>query len=438
MLSISFVWFVSDIFCKRIGEVVKGAQEIATGSRNRIEVKSHDELGWMAMAINQMLTSLEVSRNKLSEYARDLEVLVDERTKSLKESETTYRTLIENVPIIVYMAMADGTIIFLNKHIELMLDRKASFLSGKHQIWDNYIHPRDRGRVIECREDSLSKGKELHLNYRMVKDNGQVVYAADHAVAVFDEKNNFVRMDGIIVDVTVQKKLHEERLQAEELATLSQVSSRLAHELRNPLTAIGGLTRLLVKSFEIDDPRRKKANLIIGQVVKLEKILQMILTYLGPQHISLKVADFNSIVSEAVEKINMQSENGKLSVALILDRTVGDLELDVVQFKNCLISLIENAFSRMGGEGTVNIRTKRIGEHATVTLSYTVPYITDDDISDFFYPFIVSYPFTHSDNDDVMNVPVCKRIIHNHCGMITVSKEVDNKLCIDISLPLER
>ncbi len=439
LLSMSFVWFVSSLFCKRIGDVVKGAQEIATGSRNQIEVKSHDELGWMALAINQMLTSLEVSRNKLSEYARDLEVMVDERTKTLKESETTYRTLIENVPIIVYMAMADGTIIFLNKHIKQMLDQQPSFFSGNHQVWDNYIHPRDRERVVQCREKSLSNGEELHLNYRMVKDNGQVVYAADHAVAVFDEKNNFVRMDGIIVDVTVQKKLHEERLQAEELATLSQISSRLAHELRNPLTAIGGLSRLLVKSFDAGDSRRKKADLIIEQVVKLEKILQMILTYLGPQHFALEAADFNSVVTEAVEMINMQLDNNKISVTLSLDRTIGTLELDIEQFKSCLISLMENAFKRMGGEGIIHIWTKKIGEHATVTLSYTVPYITDDDISDFFFPFIVTYPFTYSEDDeDIMNVPVCKRIIHNHCGMITVSKEVDNNLCIDISLPLER
>jgi nitrogen fixation/metabolism regulation signal transduction histidine kinase len=150
VLSISFAWFVSNIFYKRIGDVVKGAQEIAAGSRNRIENKGYEELGWMALAINQMLTSLEVSRNKLSEYARDLDFMVTEGTKSLKESERTYRTLIENIPITVF----------------------------------------------------------------------------------------------------------------------SQISSRLAHELRNPLTCTGGLSRRLLKSFDADDPRRKISFLIIEQVKK--------------------------------------------------------------------------------------------------------------------------------------------------------------------------
>lgn len=439
VLSISFVWFVSGFFCKRIGEVVKGAQEIATGSRKQIEVKSRDELGYMSLAINQMLTSLEVSRNKLSEYARDLEVMVDERTKSLKESETTYRTLVENVPITVYMAMADGTIIFLNKYIEQMLGETPKQLSGKHQIWDHYIHPRDRDRVIASREDGLRNGKNLHVDYRMIKTNGQTLYASDYATAVFDENNTFIRMDGIIVDVTVQKQLHEERLQAEELETLSQISSRLAHELRNPLTGIGGLTRLLLKSFDDDDSRRKKANLIIGQVVKLEKILQMILTYLGPQAVVLDVANLNTVVSEAVERISKNFGDENFSVNLSLDEAIGDLELDSDQFRDCLISLIENAFYRMNQVGEVNVGTKRIGEHATVTLSYNVPYITADDISDFFYPFTVSYPFKDGNGHEVvMDVPICKRIVHNHCGMITVNKGDKNNLWIDISLPLER
>ena len=439
VLSISFVWFVSGFFCKRIGEVVKGAQEIATGSRKQIEVKSHDELGWMALAINQMLTSLEVSRNKLSEYARDLEVMVDERTKSLKESETTYRTLIENIPITIYMTMADGTTVFLNEYVEQMLDMSPRELSGNHQIWETYIHPRDRDMVSACREDALKNGKDFHVDYRMINNDGHIVYAADHAVAVFDENDALLRMDGIIVDISVHKQLHEERLQAEELETLSQISSRLAHELRNPLTSIGGLTRRLLKSFDADDPRRKKSGLIIGQVEKLEKILQMILTYLGPQTIALEVAKLNAVVTEAVERTNENLGSKNFSIKLSLDETIGDLELDLKQFTNCLISLMENAFYRMNQIGELNVSTKRIGEHATVTLCYKVPYITDDDINDFFYPFTVTYPFKDRGvHEDIMDVPICKRIVHNHCGIITVSKEDKNNLWIDISLPLER
>lgn len=393
----------------------------------------------MALAINQMLTSLEVSRNKLSEYAQDLEIMVDERTRTLLESEKTYRTLVENVPITVYMIIADGTVVFLNKSVEQMLGVSPRELSGNHQLWDEYIHTRDRDRVIVLREECLREGKSLHTDYRMVHKNGQVIYVVDHAVAVFDENNGFIRMDGIIVDVTVQKELHEEHLQAEELDTLSQISSRLAHELRNPLTAIGGLTRRIIKTFDTADPRAEKAGLIIEQVEKLEKILQMILTYLGPQSIEMVPVDLNSAVSEAVENIIKSLGDKDFTVKLFLDENLHELELDREQFEKCLIFLMENAFYRMRHKGEIYVLTKKIGEHAIISLTYKVPFISDDDINVFFYPFTVAYPFkSGEENGNIMDVPICKRIIHNHCGIINVSREDDNNLWIDISLPLER
>ena len=440
IVSIVFVWFVSGFFTQRIKDVVTGAEEIAAGSSNsRIEVKSRDELGCMSLAINQMLTSLEMSRNRLSEYAQDLEIMVDERTRSFKESEKTYRTLVENVPIVVYMVMADGTAVFLNRAIEQMLGVSPQKLSGNHQLWDAHIHPHDRQRVVGQRKMNLQQGKGLHLDYRMIHKDGQIVYAVDHAVAVFDDNDDFIRMDGIIVDVTVQKQLHEEILQTEELETLSQISSRLAHELRNPLAAIGGLTRRLLKSFEITDPRTQKADLIIEQVEKLERILQMILTYLAPQSLEFQPTDLNKLIAEAVESINARFQNEDFSVELYVDDSIKLLPLDHEQMRKCFANLMENSFYRMQQKGILQVTTQKIGEHATVAFSYKIPFISDDDIHDFFYPFTVTYPFKKdSANGDIMDIPVCKLIILNHCGIVNVSREEDNGLCIDVSLPLER
>ena len=75
----------------------------------------------MARAINQMLASLETSQTRLQEYAQNLESMVEQRTRRLKESEKTYRTLVENVPLIVYMVQPDGTTAFLNRSIEQIL-----------------------------------------------------------------------------------------------------------------------------------------------------------------------------------------------------------------------------------------------------------------------------------------------------------------------------
>jgi len=273
----------------------------------------------------------------------------------------------------------------------------------------------------------------------MIHKKGQQVYCLDHAVAVFDEENTLIRMDGIIVDITIQKQLHEEHLQAEELETLGQISSRLAHELRNPLTAIGGLTKRLLKTFDGEDPRAQKADLIMEQVVKLERILKMILGYLEPQSINLESTNVNMIVTEAVDMVNDNFKDDDLSLRLELDESLHSLRLDRLKFRNCLVQLLENAYYRMQRKGEIKVSTRRVGEHAIVSLVYNAPFISDDDIHDFFYPFMVAFPFKDGEEEgDVVDLPVCKRIIHGHCGIINVSRENETSLWIDIALPLER
>lgn len=439
ILSISFVWVISAIFTRRIGEVVEGAEGIAAGRRDsRIPIKSNDELGLMAISINQMLSSLEGSETKLKEYTQNLELMVEQRTKSLKESEKTYRTLVENVPLIVYMIMPDGTIVFLNRSVEQMIGLSPQELNGPYSKWAEHIHEDDKAGVLALRDTCLKEGKELHAEYRMIHRDGHTVHAFDHAVPVLGEEHELMRMDGIIVDVTVHRELQEKILQSQELEALGQISTRLAHEVRNPLTSIGGLARRLVKTFEPSDTRTRKGELIVEQVRKLETILNMMLAYIEPQSVLLQPCNLNKIVGRAVARIKFKFRDKDFCFVESPDTSLGEVKLDCDLFEQVLLSLMENALLRMEQKGEIKVSTKRSGEYAAVTLVYKVPRLSEDDIEHFFYPFAVAYSSLEGGPDmAVMDVPVCKIIIHKHGGIISVSREADNLVKLKISLPVQ-
>ncbi|MBW1743263.1 MAG: PAS domain S-box protein [Deltaproteobacteria bacterium] len=436
-LSMSFVWLISIIFTKRIEDVVEAADEIAAGHRDtRITVKSADELGTMARAINEMLTSLEESRGKIKDYAQNLESMVEHRTHALKESEKAYRTLVENVPLIVYMVMADGSALFLNRFVEQTIGVAPLQLSGHHELWAEHIHKSDRPRVLDQFNKSL-QGSEFFAEYRMIHQDGRVIYVIDHAIPVF-ENGEFIRLDGIIMDVTARRELEQKIMQAEELQTLSEVSARLAHEIRNPLTSVGGLTRRLLKSFDPSDPRTNKAKLIIEEVERLEKILKMMTAYIEPKSIQLKPCDLNATVSRAIEAVRSEFPQGSFAVELEDDPSLHAVKLDRDLFEEVMTNLMENAFHRMKEKGEIRIATETNGAYAIVTMTYQVSHISDDDIEHFFYPFVVDYPFAKGKPDAVvMDVPMCRVIVHKHRGIINVSKEGDKVVRITISLPLD-
>jgi PAS domain S-box-containing protein len=438
LASVVFVWFISLIFTRRIGDVIRGADEIASGRRGtRLPVQSGDELDVMARAINHMLGALEDSQRRLQDHAQDLEHVVAERTRSLRESEQTYRTLVENVPLIVYMIRSDGDTLFLNQATQSMFGLPPESLNGHYQHWSEHIFLEDRAQITALRRESLTNGQELHVEYRLIHQNGSVVFCFDHAVPVFDENRKFYRMDGIIIDVTVQKELQEKNLQTQELETLSQISARLAHELRNPLAAIGGLARRVVKTFEASDDRVQRARLILEQVQKLEKILDTMLRYITPREVCLKPDNLNRIVQEAVDRLEKKYKEAGFFVRAELDESLGLLPLDEEMLDEALVNLLENAWQRMNQKGELNVTTQKIGSQAIITILYRLPHIFADDIEHYFYPFIMDTSSAkESTIFDAADVSIPKVIIFKHGGKINVNREEDQQIKITISLPL--
>jgi len=436
-LSVAFIYCITLLFTRRIERVVASAEQIARGERNTgIPLQSRDELGLMAAAINRMLVSLEASRERLRDYAENLEEMVEERTRNLRETEQTYRTLVEHVPLIVYMISPEGTMVLLNCAAEKMIGMPAEMLNGSHDIWAGHIHAEDREQVTARLEQCLRGARDFSAEYRMVHRDGHTVYCQDHAVAVFDDAGAFVGLDGIVIDVTATRELQGKILQAEELKTLGQISSCLAHELRNPLTSIGGLTRLLGRSFDEGDPRSQKSEIIVEQVEKLEKILKMMLAYIGPQEINLVPADLNMIVAGVIDRVETEFSGWDFTVRKSLDGSVRPVRIDRDLFAKMLFNLIENGLHRMGRKGEIRIGTAQKGRYARLTLAYRVPHISNEEIENFFYPFAVAYPFAGGGtSEELMDLPMSKVIVHKHGGLIEVGKENENLVRIVIDLP---
>lgn len=438
IVSITFVWLVAIAFTRRIDAVIEGADEIASGQRDtRLPVTSGDELDVMARAINRMLQSLDASQLRLREYAQDLELMVEQRTKSLKESEQTYRTLVENVPLIVYMVGPDGKTWFLNRATEPMIGLSPEALNEDYQVWASHIHLDDRLRVLTLRQECLKEKKELHIEYRLIHQDGSLVYCFDHAVPVFDENNEFFRMDGIIINVTVQKELQEKNLQTQELETLGQISTRLAHELRNPLTAIGGLARRMAKSFESTDPRVEKGRMILEQVQKLEKILTMMLTFITPPVVHLQPGHVNAVVLRAVEGLGIKFQGKGFSVTLHLDQSLVPIQMDEGLLEKALKDLLENAWYRMGQKGEMDLATQLNGGSVVITLLFQVTSLSPDDLDHYFFPFTIDISSKSGDPvGDPTDVSLSKVIIHKHGGSIGVTQEGARTIKLTISMPV--
>jgi len=431
LLSVGGIFIISSYFTRPIAKMVALAREIALGRQvKRLDVFPSGELGHLAVALDDMLTALNKSREEIQNYTDNLEHMVHLRTRALRESEEKYRTLVENVPLVVYRLLGDGKTIFINHFIEELTGLSVRQVLEQENFWKEKVWQEDRDRIWPLMDRCLAEGKEFKAEYRIRHVNGKLIFVQGHALPILDEKGNVETVDGFLVNITDRHRLQQQIIQTEELRTLSEVSARLAHEIRNPLVAAGGFARRLLQSLPEMDPNREKVQIIVQEVARLEKILEKTLAYLKPFEVVRDRFSLNDLLRQVMGEQENICREYSIKLELDLAPSLPPVSLDQILFKKVLESLTRALldYSQPGGE--MQVRTYP-GEHAVhLEMVVRVAQVSQDDIEHFFYPFT-----TRLDPSKTLDLPLAKMIIHKHKGLIHLRKINTDKLSLTISFP---
>lgn len=366
----------------------------------------------------------------ISDYKR-AEARVQERTNELIESEEKYRTLVENVPLVVYRMRPGKEILFVNHFVEEIFGFTPPEILARPHLWAERLYSEDLPKVLDLWEKSYRDGKEFVEEYRIVHKDGHLVYVMDHAIPFAGPTGAAEWLDGIIMDVTGRVRLREQLVRSEGLKTISEVSARLAHEFRNPLVSAGGFARRLLSTMHQDDPNRSKVEIIVKEVGRLEGILRMVLNYIQPVEIQKSPTDPNRWIREAIEGLETQLDERNVRMELRLTEEIDTLSIDRPKMECVLQTLIKNALTQMPAEGSLSLHTERKNGNFSLQLRYPVQHVSKDDIEHFFYPFT-----TFKDGYNAGDLPFSKILIDKHGGEISVTVDAAGQLLISISLPL--
>lgn len=433
MLSVWAIYVVSLLFTRPIARMVMLAKQIAKGRQvRRIDERPSGELGELADALDEMLTSLEESRKKIKDYADTLERRVRLRTRALRESEEKYRTLVENVPLVVYRLVENGRTVFINGFVEELVGVSSATATENQGFWKEKVYREDRDRIWPMMDKCLNEGKEFKEEYRIRHANGKFVYVLDHALPVLDENGRVQVVDGILVNVSDRHRLQQQILQTEELRTLSEISARLAHEIRNPLAIAGGFARRLVNKLPPEDPNRPKVEIILKEVARLEKLLEKSLAYLRPFELALSRFDLNVLVQGVVRDSQAHFQEHRVEWEAELTDKLPSVLVDVDLLQKALVTIIHSMLSYCRPDESLLEVETALGE-SSVSIEITVfgIQVSEDDIEHFFYPFT-----SRMDETQTLDLPLAKMIIHKHRGVVELARKGLEQLTFSLSLPL--
>lgn len=325
----------------------------------------------------------------------------------------------------------DFRIVAVNKAEAAFLGREPQDLVGR-PCYEVYC----RGEVAceHCPAHETFARGEASMASRLELTSGYHRRGVDvYTFPVKDDKGETIQAIQYIKDVTDRVKLQKQLREVEQLTGIGQMAANVAHEIRNPLLAVGGFARQLHEDMSPDDPRREYTGIILEEVTRLEQILREQLTLerhlvpvLAPVDINQILRDVRKLLSHGL--LSSQTRLvGELATGLPL--TMGDAN----QLKQAFLNIINNGIQSMPDGGTIEVTTAQSGGSIVVSIEDTGPGIPGEVMSKLFVPF-----FTTRKTGSGLGLAVTKRIIENHGGDIEVMSEVGKGTKFNVSLPIVR
>jgi PAS domain S-box-containing protein len=153
--------------------------------------------------------------------------------KFREEAEAKYRTLVEQVAAISYIAElgVEGQWLYVSPQVEMMFGISVDdWLAGSRQ-WMRHVHPEDH-LVVEAAEEASKRGERFQAEYRVIRQDGRVIWVSDTAVVV-PGSDAHPLMEGIIVDITERKQFEAQLQQARRMEAVGRLAGGIAHDFNN-------------------------------------------------------------------------------------------------------------------------------------------------------------------------------------------------------------
>jgi two-component system NtrC family sensor kinase len=236
---------------------------------------------------------------------------------------------------------------------------------------------------------------------------------------------------GYFRDLRERKRLEEDLLRSERLATLGKMVAHITHEIKNPLMAIGGFARQLERQTELSPEVQRRLQLIHGEVARLEKFLSELgsFTHIAPTQ---KVpGDLPALIREVAE---MMADNFKEKEVTFQMKAPGDVPpfpFDPGQMRQVLINLFKNALEAMPQGGLLTVGVKIRGKSLEITVTDTGEGIGPENLKLLFIPF-----FSTKEGGTGLGLTICRGLIEQHQGEISIDSKVGQGTTCFIRLPL--
>jgi PAS domain S-box-containing protein len=351
--------------------------------------------------------------------------------------------IIESIPVSIIVLDHDFKVTLCNSNSEKLMGRTKEYLIGK-KIKKGLVSLDEQDLYDEA--ERVMQDKRAEGFYKTTVTFGGKKSNEIYDIMLVPFKFSAETPEGVVViieNMTKTVKLEQSLSEAKRLSELGRLSATVAHEIRNPLIAIGGYVNRVKKKYtETGQVNEENLNIIINEVARLEKIVNEILDYAAERRVEHSEINIGKVLQEVISLAQAAAEQKNVDIVIecgsdsISTREIimnGNADNLKQAFLNVFNNAIEASETRDQVKICVQLEEDEDGKYITVRVNNRTLLSSEEEVYNIFLPF-----YTTKSRGSGLGLTITKRIIEQHSGKIDVVSNIDIGTTFTIKLPLVR
>ncbi|MFX0176750.1 MAG: PAS domain S-box protein [Candidatus Hodarchaeota archaeon] len=391
------------------------------------------------------------SEEKLRVLNRELENLVLERTKELKESEERYRHLYNDSPYSIALLNLEGEIIDINSTTTTLFGYDKEDLIGKNYQDLFSLYPEATKAALREIPDLLSRKPQMEpvVKPQIIKiynKEGKSLWVESQISTIKLGKENIIQL--ITQDVTEKKHAEEKLKESEQILRQQNIElkeldrlktdfiSIAAHELKTPLISVGGYVDLILmrEKENLSKDIVEDLNRVLGNVRRLEEYVNRLMDVMKidakKMELVLQEESLFNIIKDSIKGLDFQISQKRLTVNLSIDKNF-ILEADSFRISQAFSNILSNAIKFSPEEGIIEIIANKENNNYLVKVRDYGEGLTEEEIKKLFGKFVSlgksAENFSTFEKGSGLGLYIARGIIEAHGGKIWVDSEGKGK-----------
>src|SRR6476661_907575 len=323
--------------------------------------------------------------------------------QELRRAEQRQAAIIQSLPMVLYLEPYEAHPRwpnYVSGDLEAITGFTYEQISERPTIWAERLHPDDRNRVLAAIEARRKSGRSA-IEYRWQCADGNYKHLLDQAVLLKDGDGRPVEFAGTLTDVSEQRSLESQLIQAQKMDAIGKLTGGIAHDFNNLLAAVIGGLGLIEKRADLAEEQQRILTMTKRAAEQGSELVRRLLAFARRQKLEPHAVEIDAL-RDAVSDLLIHTLGGLVNIEWRVEKGVWNAFADQAQLELALLNLIINGRDAMPGGGTLTIEAenKRVsdedvpglaaGDYVRLAVADTGTGISPDDLEKVMDPFFTT------------------------------------------------